>query len=784
MALTLHNATVRNGTASASSAVVLHTATAGSVLLVWTQTNEASSLSAVNINGTQLTRLAAVSAGTSRQELWGLTAPGSGVLTISAQAVGANVMRIAVIATTFVGQRQGITPFGGTNVGTVGAANNLAISVSATITNMVVAGFGFSNGAALILTTPATTIASATASTGGRLVVGYWPGAATVSASATAGASNQMGAIGIHLIAEPDIRFDNAAHTATNVAANSRGMLLTATPGAVLLVFVGIGDAVSVSAVNAGTAQLTRLSGINYSAGASGRRAELWGLTAPASGTLTISAVLVGVAAAQIAIGAVTYTGHRTTATPFGGVATGTASTGATNSLIISSTAGNLIVIGWNTASGLVSSMPGTVNRLMTQGDFPAITVADGHGATNYTASATRAAVTSWGNIGLNLIASSEPAAVNGSMSALDVVDTFVGTGKIIIRGSLAATDPASTFSASAKARVSGLFAATDTASTFSASAQTRVSSTFLATDPQDTFAATGTGFINGSVVATDAQDQFVASGSARIVGSFAATDATDLFVGTTAVRISGTFTATDASDTVAAAAAVIVSGSFTATDTPDTFVGIGTSGDAVRTGTVAATDAADQFVATSNVIVAGFSIITDAPDTFTSVANNVSASAVAVFIYPGAGSGHGGQASPDYWDAREAYLQSLQPDLEEPALIVAPPHSIEVPNTVPSPVNPRLLIDYRVERSRVISALPLANDIQTLIARGKRLQQVNQLIAQQLHRQALADAARAARAERRKARQVIRKKLTRKVVLLSALGIASRLTHVYYTTA
>lgn len=203
------------------------------------------------------------------------------------------------------------------------------------------------------------------------------------------------------------LSFDNAANTGSVTNANTYGLLLTATPGAVLLVFVNTGSGNgTVSAVNVGATQLTRLGAVEYRIG-SNMRHEVWGLTSPPSGTLTISAVLANGELTSFVVAAATYTGQRTTATPFGTVVATSAFSTTSSTLNISSTVGNVAVFGFGFEEPNNASVgAGLTNRQLTGGVFPGILIADAPGALVVTGSASRSTATYWGNIGVNLIAS------------------------------------------------------------------------------------------------------------------------------------------------------------------------------------------------------------------------------------------------------------------------------------------------------------------------------------------------------------------------------------------
>jgi hypothetical protein len=220
------------------------------------------------------------------------------------------------------------------------------------------------------------------------------------------------------------ITFDNAAYTTTTSVANSFGLLLTATGDTVLLVFTMAGGSDStISTMAVGATSLPFLGAVEWPE-ATGRRSELWGLTAPASGVLTISAVLADGAAGQFGMAGVTYVGQRTTATPFGGVVVGSASVSATTSIILSSTSTNLAVFGFTLdfTPGTAAVVSPLTQRVATPASWPSIVVGDTTGAANITGSATASTATNWGGIGINLIASATSTRGVYLMSSNDAV--------------------------------------------------------------------------------------------------------------------------------------------------------------------------------------------------------------------------------------------------------------------------------------------------------------------------------------------------------------------------
>lgn len=102
---------------------------------------------------------------------------------------------------------------------------------------------------------------------------------------------------------------------------------------------------------------------------------------------------------------------------------------------------------------------------------------------------------------------------------------------------------------------------------------------------------------------------------------------------------------------------------------------------------------------------------------------------------------GHGGSkshddyypANSDYWEAREAYLRSLQQEmaLELPIAATAPQPVI---SRAPAPANPQFATAWKLprflaERDHAISAVHSAPDLASLHAAGNRLRQLNHAV-------------------------------------------------------
>lgn len=706
-----------------------------------------------------MTRLGAVSAGTSRGELWGLSAVPTGIVTISAIPVGAATTRWCMAAASYQGQKHIGNPFG-TFVGGTATAATVNLSVSATSDDIVAFGFGFSANASLTVNN-GTTRASATASTVGRLVIGDITGATAISVSASASTGTPVwGMMAVPVVASATtatttLAFDNAASTATTGLSDSKILLLTATTGACLLVFLNVhsGNG-TVSAVEANGTPLTFLGRSNYRNAASAV-AEVWGLTSPASGVLSISAILQN-GTTQWGMAAATYVGHRTTAGgPFGGVVTGSGSNTAQVSLVVSTTAGNMVVIGWPNENNTQAKDTFGFNERVDNNDYPPQVIAD---IVANTASVTAVGIiagrttTNWGAFGINLIQSGAAAFVSANAAFTDPADTFTATGYVIVSARLSATDAQDVFSSSADTIIRATIAGTDPADTFSSAVKVRITSRLSATEAfADTFSSSVTTRITARLSATEAfSDTFSSSANVRATANLIATDPADTFSSSAQVRVTAFLSATDAADLFSASAYLVNSANIYAT--------------------IAATDTPDTFSSSAQLRITANLLATDQPDTFLALCNNVSPSVEAVVVAQDMGAGGGGyeRASEEYWVARAAYLRSLIPDLEEPDLIDPPPHSVEVPNVVPSAYNPAMWVVYQNERRRIVKTLPRLSDMRELYEQGARLRRINARLLEQA-RQANIHA----REQRRIFRAAAIRQARRKVILLASLEVA-----------
>ena len=199
--VTFDNAALTAGPVSSNTKAVLLTVTTNAVLVVATHSNEANSMSAVVAGGVACTRLGKIVAGTGSTELWGLTAPAAGTLTISAAVTGNNPATFALAAASYVGKRTTASPFGGVVGISAAGALNANITVSSETDDMVFVAWGISANATVTLSLNQTARADATHSTTGRLVIGDATGLPLLGLSATSSGLGDWAVIGVNLLA-------------------------------------------------------------------------------------------------------------------------------------------------------------------------------------------------------------------------------------------------------------------------------------------------------------------------------------------------------------------------------------------------------------------------------------------------------------------------------------------------------------------------------------------------------------------------------------------------------
>lgn len=139
MAVTADASTQISGTATASCVCTL-TIAVGGCLLVYVDTVQNVSVSAVVANGVAMTQLGRIlhKSATCTCTLYGLTAgvAPTGAVSISAALVGAFVGTVGMFAASYLGSST-TNPFGTINTGTASAVNNAALSMSTNTGDMM-----------------------------------------------------------------------------------------------------------------------------------------------------------------------------------------------------------------------------------------------------------------------------------------------------------------------------------------------------------------------------------------------------------------------------------------------------------------------------------------------------------------------------------------------------------------------------------------------------------------------------------------------------------------------
>ena len=729
----IFNTTLTSGPVSANNRGVLHTGTAGAVLLVWTWGNESTSMSAVNAGAAQLTRLGAVSAGTSRMELWGLTSVTAGVLTISAIVVGNNPQTYALLAQTFTGVRNP-NPFGTVVGGTAAGATVADLSVSATTSSLVAFAFGISANTTITLQNGVLD-GTATASTLGRVAIGHIAGASpTVSVSCSAGAAAQWGFMGVPLFDAPSISNAREDFNSSLDTAKWFTWEPAATPNSSSVTFV-------TGALNLTPAQTNTWSAILYmgttngyykfdAIGAYAKCTSRLKTTNTAAGGYTIFAVYENdntntwtgfwIGTDNVLKASVFNAGVTQTATTI----TTTWDSDNTPWLKLTYSAGTNTAKWWTAPDN--NGNPGTWTQrtamATTAWYIPNLSkVQFAAGNDNWVATGSLTSPAKFDNF--------NDTRINVSAGITDAPDVFSASGTTTTvsgtNGRLSATDAQDTFAASARLLIASRLSATDAQDIFVASSQVLIASRLSATDAADVFASSAQVRITASMSRTDTPDTFFASGQVRITARLSATDALDTFSSSAQVRITASMARTDTPDTFSASSQVRITGRLSATDAQDIFAAnVQTAGGpAPRSAVVAFTDPADTFSAPAYVVIAGSIAATDAPDFFSAQAATTSSPPVVVQTQDlGAGGGHA-RASDDYWQAREAYLLSLQPEIAtEPEPEIFP----EVDDTAEPASSPPILLDLRYERIAAIARVEQAPTIPKLHAAGERLRLIN----------------------------------------------------------
>ena len=199
--VTFDNAASTAGPASSNTKAVLLTVTTNAVLVVATHSNEANSMSAVVAGGVACFRLGKIVAGTGSTELWGLSAPASGTLTISAAVTGNNPATFALAAASYVGKRTTASPFGGVVAVSAAATLNANITISSETDDIAFIAWGKSANGTIALSINQTARADKTHSTTGRLVIGDATGLALLGLSATSTVTGDWAVVGVNILA-------------------------------------------------------------------------------------------------------------------------------------------------------------------------------------------------------------------------------------------------------------------------------------------------------------------------------------------------------------------------------------------------------------------------------------------------------------------------------------------------------------------------------------------------------------------------------------------------------
>ena len=198
--------------------------------------------------------------------------------------------------------------------------------------------------------------------------------------------------------------FNGINSTASGALAVTLQFNLTAAAGDILLVYASNSQARSVSAVAYNSVALTRLTGVANVT----NNLEIWALTAPNAGTLTLSANFVR--SADWILTGMTYSNVKAVG-PFGTVAIGSAAAGLTANQSASSTTTDLVVFNFIAASGGMPVFNNGTSRLSkSNGATNCMIAMDIAGAPSITASATDAAAVVWLMTGVPLVFSAAAA--------------------------------------------------------------------------------------------------------------------------------------------------------------------------------------------------------------------------------------------------------------------------------------------------------------------------------------------------------------------------------------
>ena len=206
------NANFQSDGASTSAAVktMLLTATAGACLLVAIHSNETGTMSAVAAGGNACGLLGYVVNGVSSSlQVWGLTSPGSGVLTLSARLAGTTQAIWCWAAATYTGQRTiGGSPFS-TVISASAGGTAISFNISSSADDMVTAIYGLTGTQALTVGTGQTERGSASHG-GGMMVWADITGTTgTMTLTATVASGNAKAVLGINIFASVSVAAAN-----------------------------------------------------------------------------------------------------------------------------------------------------------------------------------------------------------------------------------------------------------------------------------------------------------------------------------------------------------------------------------------------------------------------------------------------------------------------------------------------------------------------------------------------------------------------------------------------
>lgn len=202
------------------------------------------------------------------------------------------------------------------------------------------------------------------------------------------------------------ITFDNSAKK-DFAAATTYDINFTCTSHAVIVVFSYVnGSVASLSAVEYGGTPLSLLGGVNTTTS----RLEVWAATAPPSGALTLSAVVVGSTALSRGFTILSYTGAADAST-FRSPTTGTAGAATDANFNVNSTPTEVVACAFALLGSGVITPYGCTGRASATGTS-ALVAADTTGAATLSLSASSSVSRSWLFLGLPIVGTVSSAVV------------------------------------------------------------------------------------------------------------------------------------------------------------------------------------------------------------------------------------------------------------------------------------------------------------------------------------------------------------------------------------